>query len=262
MRRWLVNHARVTAWVCNILLIVLIFGLCLAGYVDLFAVIPLSFLCCILVFIAVNGSTARALRDALKILSEQCDPEPLLNLSQVVLRQNAESISYGLYAGFALILLGKKAGALALLQPLEKRLSLWNSPQQAALYCICQSDLSDTAGAALWLDKLERTVGNASGIRQTLIEQRACLALRRGETEGLEPIFQAYLGKAPVLQVRVAWHFELGKLYLAQRRKEEAAEHLRFVAEHGNKLAIRTEAEELLKEPASFSKGFIYGKLD
>lgn len=194
-----------------------------------------------------NGYSFREVKLAGRALDEDCDPEPLLALSQRILAQNPKSITFAINAALALILLNRREEALALLKPLDGKKRLWKIQALTQTYCICRASLASDEEAARWLDRLEQAVGKVPGIARVLEEQRAGLALRRGETEGLEPIFQDRLKAAAKPRIVLGWHFALGELYLAQGRREEAGEHLRCVADHGNKLAIRAQAEELLK---------------
>lgn len=248
MSVWIMSHAKGTAWLWVAICGVGAVWLNVAGIISLPVVIIFYLVAAFIGGIGINAAAGICgLRPALKAASEACDPEPLLQFSQIIVRQNAKSTLYRLHEGWAFLALGREDEAANVLKGLEEEKRLWRNTRLLPMYCICRADLADVEEAALWLERLEQTAGSLPMLDNTLKEQRACLALRRGETEGLEPIFQAGLEKASVLQGRVAWHFELGKLYLAQGRREEAAEHLRYVAEHGNKLAVRAEAEELLK---------------
>ena len=55
----------------------------------------------------INFQALIALRPALAALDNRCDPEPLLELSRTVCRQNPDSLLFQVYEGYALSLLGR-----------------------------------------------------------------------------------------------------------------------------------------------------------
>ncbi|SBW12627.1 putative PE_PGRS family protein [uncultured Eubacteriales bacterium] len=246
MKSWIIDHARGFYWGVVLFFAFLAVGLYVAEVVSAPAGLALYLACSLGAAFLLNFSAFRKLRATIKQLDDACDPVPLLELSRSVLRQNPKSVTFGLNLGLTLILLNKKDESRTVLEPLEENRRLWKKPALTQLYCICRADVAPVEAAGDWLDRMERESAGAPNIKQVLEEQRATLALRRGETEGLEPIFLDRLERAQNLRIMVAWHFELGKLCLLQGRKGEAAEHLNYVADQGNKLHIRTEAEELL----------------
>ena len=57
--------------------------------------------------VIINFQALIALRPALAALDDRCDPEPLLELSRTVCRQNPDSLLFQVYEGYALSLLGR-----------------------------------------------------------------------------------------------------------------------------------------------------------
>lgn len=247
MKDWIIGHTRALYWVLVLVFAVLFLGLSAADRISLLAALVLYFVCSFGAAVVLNFFAFRELKAAIELLDGTCDPEPLLALSRSVLRQNPRSIAFALNLGLTLILFNKSHESRAVLEPLAKNRRLWKKPAPAQAYCICRADLAPVETAGDWLDRLEREAAGAPNTERVLEEQRATLVLRRGETEGLEPIFLDRLEHAQNLRIKVAWRFELGKLCLLQGRKAEAAEYLRYVAAHGNKLHIRAEAEEMLE---------------
>lgn len=247
MKRWIIKHVRGFYWGVVLFFAFLAVGLYTAEVVSAPAGLVLYLACSLGTAFLLNFSAFRELKAAIELLDGACDPEPLLALSRSVLRQNPRSIAFTLNLGLTLILFNKLDESRAVLEPLAKNRRLWKERASAQTYCICRADLAPVETAGDWLDRLEREAAGAPNTERVLEEQRATLALRRGETEGLEPIFLDRLERAQNLRIKVAWRFELGKLCLLQGRKAEAAEYLRYVATHGNKLHIRAEAEELLE---------------
>lgn len=245
MKAWIVDHARGFYWGMVLCFAAFAAALVLTGLAPWLAFL-IYMICSFAGILAVNFLAYGDLRAAIKALDQDCDPDPLLELSQSVLRQNPKSLLYGVYEAFVLLHLNRRPEAAERLAPLEKDKRLWKNPGLLQVYCGCRADLSDAEEAAVWLDRLEEKAGKAPGTAKLLKQQRALLALRRGETEGLEPLFQTCLSEAETLRGVLAWRWSLARLYLLQGRKDEAREHLRYVAEHGNKLYVRSQAEEAL----------------
>lgn len=248
MKGWITDHAKGVYWGMVVCFAILAAVLALTERLPIWGALLVYAACCFFGPVAVNFFAYRELRAAVRALDQECDPEPLLEIAQKVLRQNPKSLTYAIYGAYDLLLMARKLEAVEWLVPLENNQRLWKNGGLLSLYCISRAALSDVEEAAAWLDRLEAKAGKLPGVKQSLEQQRACLALRREETEGLEPLFQAYLREAKVPRVILAWHSNLATLYLNQGRRDEAREHLRYVAEHGNKLAARADAENLLKQ--------------
>lgn len=248
MKDWIAGHARAAYWIWVALCLPLVGVLNALGLPLL--TVYLVCLCWIAGgWLLINYGTFWGLRRCIRTLDRDCDPEPMLELCRTVLRQNPKSVLYRLDGGFALLALGRREEAAAELAGLEAVKRLWKNPSMAQLYCTCRADLApDAEEAGAWLDRLEQAVGKRPGVARVLAEQRASLALRRGETEGLEPIFLAALERANTPRLRVARRWLLAELYRLEGRQAEAREHLAYVAEHGNKLYVRAEAEKLLEQ--------------
>lgn len=248
MKDWIAGHARAAYWIWVALCLPLV-GVLNALELPLLTVY-LVCLCWIAGgWLLINYGTFRGLRRCIRTLDRECDPEPMLEACRTVLRQNPKSVLYRVNGGFALLLLGRREEAAAELAGLEAVRRLWKNAVLTVPYCACRADLADDPEeAGAWLDRLEQEAGRHPGTARVLEEQRACLALRRGETEGLEPVFLAALERAEMERARVSWHWTLAALYRLEGREAEAREHLAYVAEHGNKLYVRAEAEKLLEQ--------------
>lgn len=250
MREWILTHARGAFWIWAGAGIAAIFALVSTGLME-----PLTAWCYYLAWalagaVAINFGASLGLRPAAMALDKGCDPLPLLAYCQKVLAQNPKSTIYRVYEGFALLMLGRRAEAGASLALVEDHKRLWKNPKLAWMYCVCRIDLAEEeAQAGPWLDRLEKmAAAKQAGAGRVLEEQRACLALRRGETRGVERVCLEALERAPAQRIRVAWHWELAKLCRLEGRGAEAREHLEYAVEHGNRLYIKAEAEALLAE--------------
>lgn len=84
-------------------------------------------------------------------------------------------------------------------------------------------------------------------MRRALTYSGCTLQIRLGQLDGVEERAGWLLETARDEFDRVTAHMTLGRYELAAGRAEAARPHLEYVAEHGNKLHHRAEAEELLK---------------
>lgn len=248
MRDWITTHARTAYWIWVALSLPVVALLRAGGFT--FPAIYAVCLCWIAGgWFLINFGVSRRLRAAVRTLEQDCDPEPLLELCRTVTAQNPKSVIYRLDGGLALLLLGRREEAAAELAGLEDNRRIWKNSSMALSYCSCRLDLAeDLEEAAAWLDRMEAHADKKPATARMLEGQRACLALRRGETQGLEPIFLAALERAATARMQVAWRWELAALCRMEGREAEAREHLEYVAAHGNKLYMKAGAERLLAQ--------------
>lgn len=201
----------------------------------------------VLGFWGINLSVDLLRRPALRILDEDCDPEPLLELCRAVIRQNPRVVSYRVLEAWALALLGRDKEALASANLVEGRWKLKRSVPLVLTWCAVLPP--DDPRREEMLEHLRKGKLIPARFRQAAGEmlEWSRTVERLGESAPeLEPILQKQLSAAGSTREQVAAHGALG-VYLCKRgRMDRAREHLGFVAAHGGKLAIRREAERLL----------------
>lgn len=237
----------------------LVFGIwCLPGVVmgmwriaadpdTLGVVYPLMVLWCMAGFLCVNASVGLMRRPALRALDEDCDPEPLLELCQAVIRQNPRVVSYRVLEAWALTLLGREEEALASANLVEGRWKLRRSAALVLTWCVVlppddprrEKTLKRMARGLLVPKKFRRAA------REMLEWSETVSRLGEGAPE-LEPILLSRLEAAGCTRDQVAAHMALGVYYCRRGQMDKAQEHLGFVAAHGGKLAVRGDAERLL----------------
>lgn len=193
---------------------------------------------------------ARAmLTQALRTLDETCDPEPLLEVSQAVVKQNPNSCGNWVYQAWALSLLGREEEALEAANRAEQRpRRLWKSP---LLLLIWSSALpGEDPRREKAEEALEAMTKRGPKKRRALI--RLALDVRRRDAQvpqapqELEEALVAAVEQAGCTREQVSAHLALGLYYHQRGDGDRAREHLSFVAAHGGKLKVKTEAERLL----------------
>ena len=189
------------------------------------------------------------LTQALRTLDETCDPEPLVEVSRAIVRQNPKTCANWVYLAWALTLLGREEEALEAANRAERRpRRLWKNP---LLLLIWSSALPEDdprrekAEAAL-----EAMTRRGPKKRRALI--RLALDVRKRDSQVTEASQEqesaliAAVEQAGCTREQVSAHLGLGLYYVQQGKPEQAQEHLAFVAAHGGKLKVKTEAEKLL----------------
>ena len=208
----------------------------------------------VLGFWAINLSVGLMRRPALRALDEDCDPEPLLELCRAVIRQNPRAVSWRVLEAWALALLGREEEALASANLVEGR---WKLRRSAALVLTwCAVLPPDDPRRERTLKRMARGLFVPGKFRQAAKEMLEWSAAAAGLNEGapeLEPVLQRRLEAAACTREQVTAHMALGVYYCRRGQLDRAQEHLGFVAAHGGRLAVRTEAERLLcRMPARF----------
>lgn len=74
------------------------------------------------------------------------------------------------------------------------------------------------------------------------------LRLLQGDTQGLLPILEEGLETAQTQYQLVGAHFQLGRFYRKEGQPDLARPHLKYVAEHGNNLYYRSDAQDYLAQ--------------
>lgn len=206
----------------------------------------------------------RRSREALLALNGDCDPEPLLELAQESLDQfdrrgksrRVSLLSWRLNKSSALIALGRYEEALTELDSVLSRLR--ERFQEAAL--VCRNNRAAALGALGRAEEMEREMAQVGqlleGIRpntgiflasQTAVRfnQGVLLLLKEGGSLPAERLYQELLSEEASPRHQVIAHLGLARCALARGEKEAARPHLRYVLNHGNKLAARQTAQEL-----------------
>jgi len=199
-------------------------------------------------FVFINRQTWRLCRPALDTLDHRCDPEPLLEVCRMVLRQNPNSLYFRVYEGHALNLLGREEDALRSAAQAEGSPRLWRDPHLLLVWS-ASLPMGDPRQERA-LETLERLRRRLPPQGQALLEQilsdRRTLNRLEADDPALEELLTARLARADCLRTRVGAHLALGAYYV--HRKDLAAEaHLHFVLDNANKLqGARYQAERML----------------
>ncbi len=263
-----------TRWVCrNYKLGVLLIG-GIVGANALFILTPMGVPILTVIYLLVAAELPwlllygvcirRRSREALLALNGNCDPEPLLELAQESLDQfdrrgksrRVSLLSWRLNKSSALIALGRYEEALAELDSISAKLR--ERFQEAML--VCRNNRAAALGALGRVEEMEQEmaqIGQLLGeIRpntgifrasQTAIRfnQGVLLLLKEGGSLQAERLYKELLDEEASPRHQVIAHLGLARCALAQGEKEEARPHLRYVLNHGNKLAARQTAQEL-----------------
>lgn len=201
----------------------------------------------VLGFWGINLSAGLLRRPALQILDEDCDPEPLLELCQAVIRQNPRVVSYRVLEAWALTLLGRDKEALASANLVEGR---WKLKRSAALVLTwCAVLPPDDPRREKTLKHMSKGLFVRRKFRRAakeMLEWSETVSKLGESAPELEPILLERLEAARCTRDQVTAHMALGVYYCQRGQIDKAQEHLGFVAAHGGKLDIRADAERLL----------------
>lgn len=189
------------------------------------------------------------LTQALRTLDETCDPEPLAEVSRAIVKQNPKACGNWVYLAWALTLLGREEEALEAANRAEQRpRRLWKNP---LLLLIWSSALpEDDPRREKAEEALEAMTRRGPKKRRAII--RLALDVRKRDSqvaqapEELESALTAAVEQAGCTREQVSAHLALGLYYVQLGKPDQAQEHLAFVAAHGGKLKVKTEAERLL----------------
>ncbi len=222
----------------------------------LLAMVPVT-LWCVLWCLSVHFTSARAIRS----LNRDCDPEPLLDYADGILRQAGRKSWQGLAIqaqvnrGVALLSLGRFQEALEALDP-----ALAEKGAVAAILWLDRASVFGSLGQAgemvLCLDRVQALLDRDSSIKPNQMEAlRSILEQDRldhrllvdGPSVELEAELEARLARVSLERPRVELHYTLARCALERRDREAARGHLEYVLSRGNKLYVRTQAQELLE---------------
>lgn len=249
MSMFFVKHARLSFW-CAMLpaFVLLMAGRSAFGAAADWALYALFVVWTVAAFLVINTTALRMTRHAMERLDRECDPEPLLDLSRRILKQNPNSLHFRVHEAYALSLLGRREEALEAAERAGENPRLWNTPHLLLVWSVCLPDDDPRQGEA---ETKLRLAGNrlAPKDRQLLedyLTQRRALSR---VTEGAQELERDLLGRlesAGCPRERVGAHLALGA-YFAVRGEACAEEHLHYVLDHANKLyGARVQAERLL----------------
>lgn len=201
----------------------------------------------------INFQSLIALRPALAALDNQCDPDPLLELSRTICRQNPDSLLFQVYEGYALSLLGRIKEASQVLDRAANHPRLAKDTQALLIWSAAlPSGDPRQEWAAEKLTALKPKMRcKQRALVDRVLNQRRSFALMQAAPPQLEPLLQQDLDRAGCLREKVGAHMALAVYYHQRQKWRKAQMHLEFVLEHANKLYVRVQAEELMcKLPA------------
>lgn len=243
----------------NILSVIGILFLRLFELVSFSTYFLLSFLFFVLHFLF-NGWSSKMTERAYFM---RCDPEPYLELALACIyryrkpRTAAQKNALGvarLAANSALSALGRDQEALEYLKAVNVR-DL--TPVNCIIYfhdyfVTCHHfgriepqmlAMAKEAFEKVSLPRIQREM-----VSETLFYDQLLLQFwQEGTSESLEAQFSELLSQTKTERNRVSYHMTLAQCALDRNDHTAARAHLEYVAAHGNKLYIRTEAEELLR---------------
>lgn len=255
MRTFLLTRARPAFWLwCVPAILGMLIGAAagLSGWHLLFGY--LLAICWIIAgAVIINYQSLIALRPALAALDNRCDPDPLLELSRTICRQNPDSLLFQVYEGYALSLLGRIKEAS---QVLDQATNHPRLAKDARALLIWSAALPSGDPRQEWAaEKLSALKPKMRAKQRALVDQvlnqRRSFALMQAAPPQLEPILQQDLEQAGCLREQVGAHMSLAVYYHQRQEWRKAQIHLEFVLEHANKLYVRVQAEELMcKLPA------------
>lgn len=255
MRTFLLNRARPAFWLWCVpaILCVLVGAVSgLKGWTLLLWYVLA--VCWILAGAAIiNFQSLIALRPALAALDNHCDPQPLLELSRTVCRQNPDSLLFQIYEGYALSLLGRIKEASQVLDRVGNHPRLARDTRALLIWSAALPSVDPRQEwAAEKLTALKpRLRAKQRALVDRVLNQRRSLSLMQAAPPQLEPLLQQDLERAGCRREQVAAHMALAVYYHQRQNWPKCQMHLEFVLEHANKLYVRTQAEELMcKLPA------------
>ena len=199
---------------------------------------------------------------ALNSLTQACDPEPLLAWAEEEIaywskrprgRQNVLA-AYRMDQAAALNALGRTAQALEIQQSLEPQTMtaltrIFYYTNLAAFFIGLEQipEAEEALSQAQLLSRLDppRPKPGAQ-LRDCQLHSHLELSLLRGETQGVEEPLLALLERSEGEYSKLYRLHTLAQLCLLEGRLPEAREHLEYILAHGNKLYVRTQAQELL----------------
>lgn len=201
----------------------------------------------------INLQTVFTLRPALAALDNHCDPEPLLELSRTICRQNPDSLLFQVHEGYALSLLGRIKEASQVLDQAGHHPRLAKDPRALLIWSVSlpSGDPRQTWAAEQLTALKSKMRPKQRALVDRVLNHRRSFALMQAAPPQLEPLLQQDLEQAGCMREKVGAHMALAVYYHQRQLWRKAQFHLEFVLEHANKLHVRVQAEELMcKLPA------------
>lgn len=201
-----------------------------------------------------------AKRKVESVEASPCDPTPTLEACEEALAdegvcREVELCSViRLEACTALVNLGRYDEARAQMEQMWLGEELEEEPaikilrlHRDVIFDTAQGHLAEAAQKQNEAMKLFRECGEPADWRLDLCNSGSSLQIKLGQLDGVEERAKWLLENYEGEHGRVIAHMLMGRYLLATWRKDEAVEHLQYVAEYGGKLHQQREAEELLK---------------
>lgn len=269
MSRWFSRHMRLSAFLFGLFALLLYF----AVLRPMGAPYPICVLIIAVVMLSWGSLYLASIRtvseSALHALEDDCDPEPMLELSREQLAlygrgrgaRRPYALACRINAATALTCLGRSGEAMDELDALSGLLSpkfgrfhaLYACNRAAVCYQLGRAremaELLDRTESLLGTLKLPKALADSYQFALR-VNRAACRYLTEGPTPELEEGYCALLTEAPTQRMKVGFHMTLGRFALARGDEAEARAHLGYAVEHGNKLYYRAEAEALLDKLA------------
>ena len=199
-------------------------------------------------FVFINRQAWRLCRPALDTLDHRCDPEPLLEVCRMVLRQNPNSLYFRVYEGYALNLLGREEESRQSAELAAANPRLWKDPHLLLVWSASLPMGNPRQEQALdTLEKLRRRLPpHGQETLEEVLSNRQALNRLEADDPALEELLTDRLARAGCQRMRIGAHLALGAYYV-HRKDLAAEEHLNYVLHNANKLhGARYQAERLL----------------
>ncbi|MBE6978212.1 MAG: hypothetical protein E7438_06195 [Ruminococcaceae bacterium] len=209
-----------------------------------------------------RGRMNALIKEPLRMYLEECDPEPYREEMQKQKGYGgfkAMEINRQLGETTAMIDLGQYQQAYMLLLPMEQAIMARRDRGTQMAYCgqmgIACRKLGMDREAEDWIRKSKEVFGKIKNrkIKQQFADilraQDAWIFCRQGQYDPARQLLDQSVPQNMRNRVRLAMNY--AGLYLSQGENDLAKQALRFVAEHGNKLYIATQARQMLAEMAA-----------
>ena len=199
-------------------------------------------------FVLINRQAWRLCRPALDALDHRCDPEPLLEVCRMVLRQNPDSLYFRVYESYALNLLGREEESRQSAERAGANPRLWKDPHLLLVWSASLPMGDSRQERALdTLEKLRRRLPpHGQETLAQILSDRQALNRLEADDPALEALLTSRLARAGCLREEIGAHLALGAYYV-HRKNLAAEEHLNYVLDNANKLhGARHHAERML----------------